>query len=342
MPTGSKTVRDIFYDREEKTLSPYAFLTKNTRGRERPIVPCVNRTEFQRDRDRIIHSKSFRRLMHKTQVFLLPAGEHYRTRLTHTLEVAQIARIIARALLLNEDLCEAGALGHDLGHTPFGHAGELVMQQCFSPDFTHYKQSLRVVEKLENNGKGLNLTYEVRDAIVNHTGDNTAVTLEGAIMRFADRIAYINHDIDDACRAGILSLDDIPKELRNVLGTSHGVRINTMVTSVIEASADSDKIRMTDEVGQATDELRDFLFKNVYYNPKAKKEETKAKILLKHLFEYFEHEPEKMPGVYKEQLEYEPVKRCVCDYLSSMTDRYAINLFKELFIPNIWQPPGEI
>lgn len=342
MPTGSKTVRDIFYDREEKTLSPYAFLTKNTRGRERPIAPCVNRTEFQRDRDRIIHSKSFRRLMHKTQVFLLPAGEHYRTRLTHTLEVAQIARIIARALLLNEDLCEAGALGHDLGHTPFGHAGELVMQQCFSPDFTHYKQSLRVVEKLENNGKGLNLTYEVRDAIVNHTGDNTAVTLEGAIMRFADRIAYINHDIDDACRAGILSLDDIPKELRNVLGTSHGVRINTMVTSVIEASADSDKIRMTDEVGQATDELRDFLFKNVYYNPKAKKEETKAKILLKHLFEYFEHEPEKMPGIYKEQLEYEPVKRCVCDYLSSMTDRYAINLFKELFIPNIWQPPGEI
>ncbi len=342
MPTGSKTVRDIFYDREEKTLSPYAFLTKNTRGRERPIAPCVNRTEFQRDRDRIIHSKSFRRLMHKTQVFLLPAGEHYRTRLTHTLEVAQIARIIARALLLNEDLCEAGALGHDLGHTPFGHAGELVMQQCFSPDFTHYKQSLRVVEKLENNGKGLNLTYEVRDAIVNHTGDNTAVTLEGAIMRFADRIAYINHDIDDAFRAGILSLDDIPKELRNVLGTSHGVRINTMVTSVIEASADSDKIRMTDEVGQATDELRDFLFKNVYYNPKAKKEETKAKILLKHLFEYFEHEPEKMPGIYKEQLEYEPVKRCVCDYLSSMTDRYAINLFKELFIPNIWQPPGEI
>lgn len=342
MPTGYTTVRDIFYDREEKTLSSHAFLTKNTRGRERPIAPCVNRTEFQRDRDRIIHSKSFRRLMHKTQVFLLPAGEHYRTRLTHTLEVAQIARIIARALMLNEDLCEAGALGHDLGHTPFGHAGELVMQQCYSPDFTHYKQSLRVVEKLENNGNGLNLTFEVRDAIVNHTGDNTAVTLEGAVMRFADRIAYINHDIDDACRAGILSLEDIPKALRDVLGTSHGVRINTMVTSVIEASADSDKIMMTPEVGEATDELRDFLFKNVYYNPKAKKEETKAKILLKHLFEFFEHEPERMPGIYKEQLEHEPVKRCVCDYLSSMTDRYAINLFKELFIPNIWQPPGEI
>lgn len=342
MPTGYTTVRDIFYDREEKTLSPRAFLTKNTRGREVPIVPCINRTEFQRDRDRIIHSKSFRRLMHKTQVFLLPAGEHYRTRLTHTLEVAQIARIIARALMLNEDLCEAGALGHDLGHTPFGHAGELVMQQCFSPDFTHYKQSLRVVEKLENNGKGLNLTFEVRDAIVNHTGDNTAATLEGAIMRFADRIAYINHDIDDACRAGILSIEDIPKALRDVLGSTHGVRINTMVTSVIEASADSDRIMMTPEVAEATDELRDFLFKNVYYNPKAKKEETKAKILLKHLFDFFEHEPERMPGIYKEQLQHEPVKRCVCDYLSSMTDRYAINLFKELFIPNIWQPPGEI
>ena len=342
MPTGYTTVRDIFYDREEKTLSPRAFLTKNTRGREVPIDPCINRTEFQRDRDRIIHSKSFRRLMHKTQVFLLPAGEHYRTRLTHTLEVAQIARIIARALMLNEDLCEAGALGHDLGHTPFGHAGELVMQQCFSPDFTHYKQSLRVVEKLENNGKGLNLTFEVRDAIVNHTGDNTAATLEGAIMRFAERIAYINHDIDDACRAGILSLDDIPKALRDVLGSTHGVRINTMVTSVIEASADSDRIMMTPEVAEATDELRDFLFKNVYYNPKAKKEETKAKILLKHLFEFFEYEPERMPGIYKEQLLHEPVKRCVCDYLSSMTDRYAINLFKELFIPNIWQPPGEI
>lgn len=342
MPVTTKSVRDIFYEREENSLSKYAFLTKNTRGREHECAPCVNRTEFQRDRDRIIHSKSFRRLMHKTQVFLLPAGEHYRTRLTHTLEVAQIARIIARALLLNEDLCEAGALGHDLGHTPFGHAGELVMQQCYSPDFTHYKQSLRVVEKLENNGAGLNLTWEVRDAIVNHTGDNTAATLEGAIMRFADRIAYINHDIDDACRAGILSIVDIPKPLRDVLGTSHGVRINTMVTSVIEASRDSDVIKMTPEVSEATDELRDYLFKNVYFNPMAKKEETKAKILLKHLFEYFEHDPERMPGIYKEQLKVEPVKRCVCDYLSSMTDRYAINLFKELFIPNIWQPPGEI
>ncbi len=342
MTDTPKTVRDLFYEREEATLSHRAFLTKNTRGREIPCKPCINRTEFQRDRDRIIHSKSFRRLMHKTQVFLLPTGEHYRTRLTHTLEVAQIARIIARALLLNEDLCEAGALGHDLGHTPFGHAGELVMQQCYSPDFTHYKQSLRVVEKLENNGKGLNLTFEVRDAIVNHTGDNTAVTLEGSVMRFADRIAYINHDIDDACRAGILSIDDIPKELLDVLGRTHGVRINTMVNSVIEASRDCDKIKMTSEIGEATDELRNFLFKNVYYNPEAKREEIKAKILLKHLFDYFEKEPEKMPGIYKEQLKTEPVKRCVCDYLSGMSDRYAINLFKELFIPNVWQMPNEI
>ncbi len=280
--------------------------------------------------------------MHKTQVFLSPVGEHYRTRLTHTLEVAQIARIIARALLLNEDLCEAGALGHDLGHTPFGHAGERVMQKCFSEDFTHYKQSLRVVEKLENDGEGLNLTWEVRDAIVNHTGDNTAATLEGAVMRFADRIAYINHDIDDACRAGILSVDDIPKELNDILGRSHGVRINTMVSSVIEASTDSDKIRMTPEVAEATDELRDFLFKNVYFDSKAKKEEKKAMELLEALYSHYEQFPEKMPGIYKENLKTESVGRCVCDFLSSMTDRYAINLYKEIFIPSTWHPPGEI
>ena len=256
--------------------------------------------------------------------------------------MTQIARIIARALLLNEDLCEAGALGHDLGHTPFGHAGERVMQKCFSADFTHYKQSLRVVEKLENNGQGLNLTWEVRDAIVNHTGDNTAATLEGAVMRFADRIAYINHDIDDACRAGILSLDDIPKDITSVLGNSHGMRINTMVTSVIVASTDSDKIIMTDEVAQATNELREFLFRNVYFNSEAKKEEEKAMVLLEALFGYFEKNPEKMPGIYKENLRHESVGRCVCDFLSSMTDRYAINLYKEIFIPSVWHPPGEV
>ena len=336
------TIRDVFYEREAATLSPRAFLTKNTRGREHPCESCRNRTEFQRDRDRIIHSKSFRRLMHKTQVFLLPAGEHYRTRLTHTLEVAQIARIIARALLLNEDLCEAGALGHDLGHTPFGHAGEKVMQQCYSPDFTHFKQSLRVVEQLENNGEGLNLTWEVRDAIVNHTGDNTAATLEGSILRFADRIAYINHDIDDACRAGILCETDIPKELRDTLGTTQSGRINTMVTSVIEASRDSDRIKMTSDISEATDELRDFLFKNIYTNSAAKKEEAKAKVLLENLYDYYMKDPERMPGIYSAELTREPVGRCVCDFISSMTDRYAISLFREIFIPSVWQTPWEI
>lgn len=280
--------------------------------------------------------------MHKTQVFLLPAGEHYRTRLTHTLEVTQIARIIARALLLNEDLCEAAALGHDLGHTPFGHAGETVMQQCYSPDFTHYRQSIRVVEKLENDGEGLNLTWEVRDGILNHSGDNTASTLEGKIIKFADRIAYINHDIDDACRAGILSQADIPKEFSDVLGTSHSERINTMVTSVIEASRDRNAIEMTPEVGDATLRLRSFLFDNVYYNLAAKREEIKAMDLLKRLFEYFVRYPQRMPGVYFKNTESEPVERCVCDYLSSMTDRYAIELFKNTFIPSVWQIPGEI
>lgn len=336
------TVREIFYERERMTLSSHAFLCENTRGREHPIEECVNRTEFQRDRDRILHSKAFRRLMHKTQVFLFPADEHYRTRLTHTLEVAQISRIIARALMLNEDLCEAAALGHDLGHTPFGHAGETALQMCYSADFTHYKQSLRVVEKLENNGDGLNLTWEVRDAIVNHTGDRLAATLEGVIIKFADRIAYINHDIDDSFRAGVLSPDDIPKDIRDVLGDSHSERINRMVTSVIEASCDSDSIKMTNEIGQATAELRQFLFTNVYYNPLAQKEEAKAMELLEKLFDYFVRYPKKMPELYYKNTKDEPVERCVCDYISGMTDRYAIDLYKDLFIPHVWKTPKEM
>lgn len=330
------TIREIFYERERNTLSRQAFLCENTRGRERPITECVNRTEFQRDRDRILHSKSFRRLMHKTQVFLFPVDEHYRTRLTHTLEVAQIARIIARALMLNEDLCEAAALGHDLGHTPFGHAGEAVMQACYSADFTHYKQSLRVVERLENNGAGLNLTWEVRDGIVNHSGDNMASTLEGQIIKVADRIAYINHDIDDSIRGGILTPEDIPCELRKILGESHGERINRMVTATIEGSAESDKITMTPEIGDATMKLRKFLFDNVYYNPKAKREEVKAMELLHSLFDYFVRYPQKMPGFYFENTKNEPIERCVCDYIAGMTDRYAIDLYKELFIPQVW------
>ncbi|MGN1347230.1 MAG: deoxyguanosinetriphosphate triphosphohydrolase [Eubacteriales bacterium] len=335
------TVREIFYKRERETLSPRAFLCENTRGRDVPTEECVNRTEFQRDRDRILHSKSFRRMMHKTQVFLFPADEHYRTRLTHTLEVTQIARIIARALMLNEDLCEAAALGHDLGHTPFGHAGETVMQMCYSSDFTHYKQSLRVVEKLENDGRGLNLTWEVRDAIVNHTGDHLASTLEGRIVKFADRIAYINHDIDDAIRAGILKPDDIPADIRAVVGETQSERINRMVTSVIEGSRDSDEIRMTEETGDAAARLRKFLFDNVYYNPKAKKEEVKAMDLLKSLFDYFVRYPQKMPELYYRNTRTEPLERCVCDYVSGMTDRYAIELYKELFIPQVWTTPRE-
>lgn len=336
MAVNGKTVSEIFCEREKTTLSSHAFLTSNTRGRDYPYVPCPNRTEFQRDRDKILHSKSFRRLMHKTQVFLFPVDEHYRTRMTHTLEVTQIARIIARALMLNEDLTEAAALGHDIGHTPFGHAGEKVMQECYSPEFSHYKQSLRVVEKLENNGQGLNLTWEVRDGIVNHTGDCMASTLEGVIVKFADRIAYINHDIDDAMRAGLFEIDDIPKDILDVLGKKHGDRINRMVTSVIEASTDSDVIAFTDEVGQATGELRNYLFKNVYLNPVAKSEESKAMELLARLYDYFVHSPDKMPELYRKIADEESVGRSVCDYVSSMTDRYAIDLYKELFIPSVW------
>ena len=330
------TICELFLEREKTTLSRYAFLTANTRGREHPYTPSDMRTEFQRDRDRIIHCQSFRRLMNKTQVFLAPTGDHYRTRLTHTLEVAQIARIIARALRLNEDLTEAAALGHDLGHTPFGHAGETAMQELYSKDFTHYKQSLRVVDLLERDGEGLNLTWEVRDGIVNHTGSHMASTLEGVIVKFADRIAYINHDIDDACRAGLLSPNDIPKHLRLILGNTHGERINTMVSSVIHASTDRNEICMSEGVKQATDELRSFLFANVYTSSVAKSEDGKSKELLGRLFEYFEHHPEEMPLLYRRNIENEGVKRCVCDFIAGMTDRYAIETYKKLFIPHVW------
>lgn len=331
------TVCELFLEREKSTLSEYAFLTVNTRGRDYPYTPCENRTEFQRDRDKIIHSESFRCLMNKTQVFLAPNDAHYRTRLTHTLEVTQIARIIARALRLNEDLCEAIGLGHDLGHTPFGHAGEAAMQGCYSPDFTHYKQSLRVVERLENQGRGLNLTYEVRDGIVNHTGSHMASTLEGVIVKFADRIAYINHDIDDACRAGILSIGDIPREIREVVGDGHSQRINTMVTSIIDFSTGKNEIGMTPAIGEATEKLRTFMFDNVYSNPIAKGEETRAKEVLVRLFEYYVRYPEKMPSLFYENTKNESVERCVCDFISAMTDRYAIEQYKELFIPKVWR-----
>ena len=335
-----KNIRERFMANEREQLSVYACLTSNTRGRDIPEPPSDIRTDFQRDRDRILHSQSFRRLMNKTQVFLAPAGDHYRTRMTHTLEVTQIARIIARALRLNEDLTEAAALGHDIGHTPFGHAGEYAMQKCFDPSFTHYKQSLRVVEKLENDGRGLNLTWEVRDGIVNHTGKWMASTLEGVIVKFADRIAYINHDIDDACRAGILSVSDIPAELRDILGESHSQRINTMVMSIVRASTGKPYIQMEEEVQAAADALRSFLFENVYRNPIAKSEESKAQEMLMRLFDYFVHHPERMPALYRNSCECESVERCVCDFISGMTDRSAIEVYSGLYIPKVWRGPS--
>lgn len=328
---------DLFLLRERENLSEYAFLTENTRGRDHPYVPCENRTEFQRDRDRIIHCQSFRRLMYKTQVFLALTDDHYRTRLTHTLEVTQIARIIARALRLNEDLCESIALGHDLGHIPFGHAGEEAMRICYSKDFAHYKQSLRVVEKLEKDGKGLNLTYEVRDGIVNHTGSCMAQTLEGVIVKFADRIAYINHDIDDACASGIMREEDIPEKLRSVLGCTHGDRINTMVTSVIRCSTGKPNISMDPEIQEATNELREFLFERVYKNPLVKSETEKGKNMLCSMYEYFLKNIDKMPRLYVEMSEIDGKERCVCDFISGMTDRYAIDTYSELMIPHVWR-----
>ena len=332
-----KNVRDRFIDIERETLSVYACHTSESRGREKPVPPSDIRTDFQRDRDRILHCQSFRRLMNKTQVFLAPAGDHYRTRMTHTLEVTQIARIIARALRLNEDLTEAAALGHDIGHTPFGHAGEYAMQKCYDPSFTHYRQSLRVVEKLEHDGEGLNLTWEVRDGIANHTGSCMASTLEGVIVKFADRIAYINHDIDDACRAGILSVNDIPKGIRDILGESHSARINTMVTSIIRESSGKPYIKMEPEIQLAADALREFLFENVYRNPVAKSEESKAKEMLMRLFEHYVRHPDRMPLLYRRNCETESVERCACDFISGMTDRYAIEVYSDLYIPKVWR-----
>ena len=334
---SEKSVRDRFLEQERERLSEFAFLTANTRGRDNPCEPCEIRTEFQRDRDRIIHCQSFRRLMYKTQVFLSPTGDHYRTRMTHTLEVSQIARIIARSLRLNEDLTEAIAMGHDIGHTPFGHAGEFAMQKCFDDGFTHYRQSLRVVETLENDGQGLNLTWEVRDGIVNHSGDSVASTLEGVIVKIADRIAYINHDIDDACRAGILSVEDIPKELRELLGETHSERINTMVNSIIRESTGKPRVAMESEISEATNRLRDFLFARVYRNPVAKGEESKAQEMLIRLYHHFVAHPDQLPTLYRKRLSVDLVDQCVCDFIAGMTDRYAIEVYSGLYIPKVWK-----
>lgn len=326
------TIREMTYENERKTLSDRAVLSESTLGRLRPLDPDGIRTDFQRDRDRIIHSKAFRRLMHKTQVFLCPDDDHYRTRLTHTLEVSQIARTISRALALNEDLTEAMALGHDLGHTPFGHAGERVLRRCFDPTFAHYEQSVRVVDLIED----LNLTFEVRDGIRNHSGKNRAFTFEGRVVKLADKIAYISHDIDDACRAGVLDPEDIPLLIKNVLGYDHSERIATMVGSTIRRGIDDGEVKPEAEIFEAMMDMRSFLFDAVYTNPKAKGEEKRAEDMLEFLYEYFVKNPREIPEIYR-GIEDETNERKAADYIAGMTDRYAINLFKRLFIPKVWQ-----
>lgn len=332
------TIREKQEQWEEQYLSPYAALSKNSRGRDYYEPQCDIRPVYQRDRDRILHSKSFRRLKHKTQVFLTPRGDHYRTRLTHTLEVSQNARTIAKALRLNEDLAEAIALGHDLGHTPFGHAGERALASLCSKGFTHYEQSVRVVERLENGGKGLNLTYEVRDGIRNHRTAGRPGTLEGKIVRLSDKIAYINHDIDDAIRAGILVPEDIPRDYTRILGETTSRRLNTLIHDIVKNSEGRPDILMSDGVAQAMADLRKFMFANVYTNPKAKAEEKKAQDMLEHLFSFYKEHPERMSEEYVDMLENqgEALEDVVCDYISGMTDQYAIEKFQEYFVPKSW------
>jgi len=330
------TLREETQRREEQTLSPLACLSARSRGRDRAEEECGIRTCFQRDIDRIVYSKAFRRLKHKTQVFLQPEGDHYRTRMTHTLEVARIARTIARALALNEDLAEAIALGHDLGHTPFGHAGERALNALMPGGFAHYQQSVRVVERLEKNGEGLNLTWEVRNGILCHTKGQDAATLEGQVVRLADHIAYINHDIEDALRGGIIFPMDIPLEISNVLGFTHGERINTLVMDAIRASREQDSIRQTPEVGEAMLALKDFMFANVYTNPLAKGEEGKAQKMLQAMFEYYCTNPDELPSDFQNIRMEESVERAVCDYIAGMTDPFAVQKFEELFIPMGW------
>ena len=320
---------------EKDYLSVYAQQSVKTKGRKIPVKECEIRTCFERDRDRILHSKAFRRLKHKTQVFISPELDHYRTRLTHTLEVAQIARTIARAIHLNEDLVEAIALGHDLGHTPFGHSGEAVLNEICSFEFEHNLQSLRIVEELEDDN-GLNLTYEVRDGIKNHCSGYHPSTLEGEVVYLSDKIAYINHDIDDAIRGNILLNSELPQDCVQMLGDTHGDRINTMISDVVYNSMDCPSVTMTPEIMEATMTLRAFLFEHVYIGSKAKKEEEKAKGILKALFEYFFKHPKKMPEEFYARSESEGLERSVCDYIAGMTDNYAIRVYKELFIPFSW------
>ena len=336
------TVREELERQEHKRLNPKAAFADQSKGRPRfeEERPGDVRTCYQRDIDRIVHSKAFRRLMHKTQVFLQPEGDHYRTRMTHTLEVARIASTITRALGLNEDLAEAIAMGHDLGHTPFGHAGEAALNDCMVVPFRHNEQSLRVVDYLARDGQGLNLTHEVRWGILGHTGPNIPDTLEGQIVRRSDQIAYVNHDIDDAIRAGILTNGDIPKSISDVLGYTHSARINALVTDAIQTSMEAGEVVLSPNVDKALKDLRAFMFERVYRNPVAKSEESKAKDMLKRLFEYYCTHPWALPEDFQPQLSFDGLERIVCDYIAGMTDHYAVDKYTEIFIPAGWNVRG--
>lgn len=336
MNLQSQEFRRHVEELEERLLSPYAARAAQSRGRERPLPDCPVRTAFVRDRDRIIHCKSFRRLKHKTQVFLSPVGDHYRTRLTHTLEVNQIARTIARGLRLNEDLTEAIALGHDLGHTPFGHAGEAVLNDLVPGGFEHNVQSLRVVEKLENNGQGLNLTFEVRDGILNHKKNGSPATVEGRVVSIADRIAYINHDIDDAIRAGVLAPADIPESCNRVLGASHGERINSLILDVLQQSYGKPEISMSGEVAGQFNLLRAFMFERVYLNHGAKREEAKGMHVVSELYKYYLRNLGQLPAEFTKNIEDDGPERVAADYIACMSDRYAITDFCRLYVPKEW------
>ena len=332
------TPREKWQQREDSLLSPYGQRSSQTRGRLSPEEESEVRTCYQRDVDRITHSKAFRRLKHKTQVFLQPVGDHYRTRLTHTLEVTRIARTMARALDLNEDLAEAIGLGHDLGHTPFGHAGERALNILLKDvgGFRHYEQSLRVVDVLEKEGEGLNLTHEVRNGILRNTNDPLAETLEGQLVRLGDRIAYINHDVDDAIRAGILSGDDIPERVRETLGNGYSARINSLIVDAISASEGKNRICMSPGTAEAMEEFHRFMYANVYLNPKCKSEESKVFGILSGIYEYYVARPDKLPPEFRRIADEEGMMRAVGDYVSGMTDTYAVSRFSEIYIPSSW------
>ena len=331
------TIREQLEEREIEYLSPFATKSRESKGRERNEQQCDLRPVFQRDRDRILHCKSFRRLIRKTQVFLQPMGDHYRTRLTHTLEVSQNARTIAKALRLNEDLVEAIGLGHDLGHTPFGHAGERALNEICPQGFAHHKQSVRVVQRLEKDGRGLNLTFEVRDGILNHQTKGTPATMEGQIVRLSDKIAYINHDIDDAIRGGILSENDIPLKYRKILGSTTRERLNTMIHDVITQSMGKSSITMSEEIMEATKGVRTFLFENVYTHPVAKGEEHKVIHLIQDIYDYYMKHIQCLPKLNLQILnEGESKERVVCDYIAGMTDSYLVQKYEEHFIPKAW------